>query len=461
MNILLSEKCTNYCRYCFAQERMRSSVNNFISIDSFKYILDFLHKSKVDHVNLIGGEPLIHPNIIEILKILNDDYKIKTVSIFSGGILPQPKIFEIAKWLLPEKYNFIFNLNNREGYKNNHYNIIVNNIKCLRSSGLDVTISYNIYKELFNYIEIFEVCNYLGINKIRWSLAYPGIRKDTEYIHPVHYPKVRNRVYQFIMDSYNKGYELTLDCQIPLCFFTKKQMSKILFIYPQFYQRLGKCSPAIDVGTNLEVWRCFALYDDIKANLGDFNNVKEIYKFFKTKTDSHLYTEVPEYCTNCEYWKDRICQGGCLSFNIDLIKKSRQRRNEYEKLIDSHRNADLMSIREPLLWWLSDCIEDADALLRILYFILKKGDYDLIEEFYDNNKLRLHRLRNPVILYLIAIAFINKKDKKKALAVISEGLRLSQGSNLRQKFMEFLRLTRNELESFEISPFTFNQVSGI
>lgn len=462
MNVLLTEKCTNYCSYCFARERMVSSpINSFISSSAFEKLLNLLGKSEVKHLNLIGGEPLIHPNIAKIIEMIDTHSTIRTVSIFSGGIVPSGKIEHLARDLIPEKYSFVFNLNNKGDYLNNHYPQVMINIRHLRDLGFDITIGYNIYKEFFDYQEIFEACDYLGIYKIRWSLAYPGIKKDTQFIHPTRYNTVRDRVYQFIIESYRKNLELTLDCQLPLCFFTEKQISKVLFLYPQFMERLGKCSPAIDIGIDLKVWRCFALYNDINGNLEDFNNIKEIYKFFKIKTDSHLYIEPPEYCTNCEYWKDKLCQGGCLSFNIDLINKSRQKMNKYEKLIDSYNNTKLTSVKEPLLQCLSDCIENTDLLLRTLYFVIEKGGYDFIEEFYNNHKLRLHRLRNPVILYLIAIAFVNKKDKRNALAIISEGLRISQGSKLRQKFKELTQLTKNELESFKISPSIFTKVSGV
>lgn len=435
-----------------------TNTNSFISIDAFKKVLDFLCDSKLEHVNLIGGEPLIHLDIIKIIEMLNAS-PIKNISIFTGGIVSSKKIKQLSDYLLPEKYNFIFNLNNKCDYLKNHYSQVLTNIKYLRDSGFNITIGYNIYKEIFNYQEIFEVCDYLGIYKIRWSLAYPGIKKDTQFIHPPRYIAIRDRVYEFIIEAYKRNLELSLDCQLPLCFFTEKQLSKIFFIYPQFRERFGKCSPAIDIGINLNVWRCFALCDDINCNLEDFKNIKEIYKFFKTKTDSHLYIEPPHQCINCEHWRDNLCQGGCLSFNTDLINKSRRRKDTLGNIISTEKN--IILLKEPLLHYLSDSIEDEDTLLKTIYFILENDGYDIIGEFYNHYKLRLFRLRNPIILYLISIVFVNKKDKRNALAIISEGLKISQGNNLRQKFKELIHLIKNDLEPFKISPSIYTQNSGI
>lgn len=461
MNIFLTKKCTNYCPYCFAQEKMTdSSVNNFMSLPTFKYILDFICKSKVKRLNLMGGEPFIHPNIEEMIMMVNEIEAIKNVTIFSGGIISSKKIEELTKHLTPEKYFFVFNLNNKEDYRDNHHSQVLSNIKRLREFGLEITLSYNIYKESFNYQEIFNICDQLRIHKIRWSLAYPGIKKETKFIPFTRYSAIRDRIYRFIMEAYEKNFELTLDCQLPLCFFSEKQVLKIQFFYPQFIEKLGRCSPAIDVGSNLEVWRCFALYNDVKTNLKNFNNINEIYQFFKIKTDSCLYLESSKYCVNCEYWKDKLCQAGCLSFNVNLINNSRQRKEEYEKLINAHGTIDI-STKEQILQHLQDWIEDTNLLLKTLYFLVEREEYDIIKNFYDRHKLKLHRLRNLVIFYLISIAFVNKKDKEDAVGVISEGLKMSKSSELKQKFEELLCEVRNEFKSSQVSYPVFSKISNI
>jgi MoaA/NifB/PqqE/SkfB family radical SAM enzyme len=444
MNILLTEKCTNRCPYCFAQTRMiNSPANAFISLEVFKELLDFLCKSKVEHINLIGGEPLIHPNLVEIINMVNKIETIKTVSIFTGGIVSLEKVKQLSRCLIPEKYSIIFNLNNKKDYLNKHYLQVTTNIKYLKNLGFNLTIGYNIYEESFNYKEIFDTCENLGIFKIRWSIAYPGIERNTRFIHPVRYNLIRDRVYQFILEAYERNFELMLDCQLPLCFFTEEQISKILFLYPQFFERLGKCTPAIDIGVNLEIWRCFALYSDIKINLKSFNNINEIYRFFKIKTDnSLLYTAPPEYCTGCKYWEQKLCQGGCLSFNIDLINKGRKKRDEYENLIDTYKKGNLITERALILHCLSDCIDDADLLFRVLYAVIEKADYDIIAAFYNQHKLKLHRLNNPVILYLISLGLVNSKDIKSALTAISEGLKITKSIKLKQKFEELLHLIK-------------------
>ena len=69
MNLILTDKCTNSCPYCFAaQEMSRDKRKNSMTRNDFDFFIDFLSKSK-EHVeiNVIGGEPLIYDNINYVL----------------------------------------------------------------------------------------------------------------------------------------------------------------------------------------------------------------------------------------------------------------------------------------------------------------------------------------------------------------------------------------------------------
>lgn len=72
-NILLTETCVRSCPYCFAKQYMANNINenDYISWDNLIYIADFLSASGENHVSLLGGEPLLHPQISSIIKYLN------------------------------------------------------------------------------------------------------------------------------------------------------------------------------------------------------------------------------------------------------------------------------------------------------------------------------------------------------------------------------------------------------
>jgi organic radical activating enzyme len=81
LQVFITNKCNLNCDGCFAKFAMKD--NSDISLEEYRRVLlNFLDK-KGSQINLLGGEPLLHPKIREILN-LNREYKIKT-TIYTNG----------------------------------------------------------------------------------------------------------------------------------------------------------------------------------------------------------------------------------------------------------------------------------------------------------------------------------------------------------------------------------------
>ena len=82
-NIALTNRCNLSCEYCFAHEYTAEDSCD-ITMDSFLRALDFVRSE--GEVGLIGGEPLLHKNINEVLALLISDPQIRRVTLFTNGI---------------------------------------------------------------------------------------------------------------------------------------------------------------------------------------------------------------------------------------------------------------------------------------------------------------------------------------------------------------------------------------
>lgn len=89
-NVLLTETCVRNCPYCFAKQYMsEADVKDALTWDNLIYIADFLQSSNVNHISLLGGEPLLHSEISEFCKYLS--HRGFIVTIFTSGIMPDSK----------------------------------------------------------------------------------------------------------------------------------------------------------------------------------------------------------------------------------------------------------------------------------------------------------------------------------------------------------------------------------
>lgn len=86
LQIFITNACNLKCTGCFARNIMSMDQKyKHISIDEYEFVVkSFLDKGG-KQINLLGGEPLLHPNLKDILKI-NKEFNIKT-TIYTNGTL--------------------------------------------------------------------------------------------------------------------------------------------------------------------------------------------------------------------------------------------------------------------------------------------------------------------------------------------------------------------------------------
>lgn len=97
--LVVTEKCTLKCKNCDAYmpyHHHPKQANYEEIIQNYNTILDVC--GFVDSVDLLGGEPLLHPNLDLILKYLISDNRCGKISIISNGtIIPNPELIKCLK----------------------------------------------------------------------------------------------------------------------------------------------------------------------------------------------------------------------------------------------------------------------------------------------------------------------------------------------------------------------------
>ncbi len=93
----VTDKCNIYCKGCY-----RNRMEGHKTLEAIQAEIDFMQKwRKVDTIYLAGGEPLIHPDIVAIVKYITA-LKLKPTIISNGQALTQALLHDLKKAGLAE-----------------------------------------------------------------------------------------------------------------------------------------------------------------------------------------------------------------------------------------------------------------------------------------------------------------------------------------------------------------------
>lgn len=327
-NVLLTETCVRSCPYCFAKQYMSDSdVNDSLTWDNLIYIADFLQSSGINHISLLGGEPLIHPNIAEFILYLNK--RGFFITIFTSGIMPDSKFEEFCNKItgIPNlNLSFVCNVNEPRLSPKSELAKVE---RFFSIFGSRCSLSFNIYRLDFDMNFTIEYIVKFGLNRhVRLGLAHPIPGQKNKYIAPESFSAVRDTLMSTfeIFSEYN--IDPGFDCGFPLCMFNDNDLGKL---YKYTGGRISfQCGPAIDIGTDLSVWSCFPLSDFNKKSLYDFTSFEELVNFYESKMEevrrkiSGIYTK----CDVCEIRRKNLCSGGCLAHVLNYMIQEGGFRNE-------------------------------------------------------------------------------------------------------------------------------------
>ena len=76
-----TKACNLYCQGCYSTNDPKSNK----SLEQVRADLDvFVSRRKVDSISIAGGDPLVHPEIVEIVRIITEEYGLKAVLNTNG-----------------------------------------------------------------------------------------------------------------------------------------------------------------------------------------------------------------------------------------------------------------------------------------------------------------------------------------------------------------------------------------
>lgn len=280
-----------------------------MSWDELKKIISY-HKSPQDVVSLLGGEPTLHTEFAEMVEwIVKQGFPVK---IFTNGCTS--RLRSISGLCREHRINIILNLNMPDTYNENEWEQIQRNCTAL---GSNIALSYNIFEPDFTWEHTKEAILKWGLHRdVRVGMTQPIKGMNNAYLKEDDMSAACARLVAMAEDMAEDGIKLGFDCGFRPCSFTDEQLAILAECGTGFS---FVCSPILDIGPELMVWRCFPFSVEEGVKMTDFNSFEEIEKHFADKWQETQRQGNTDKCLICENMESGVCAGGCLSRTVTKL----------------------------------------------------------------------------------------------------------------------------------------------
>lgn len=344
-NIMMTDVCNLRCPYCFANEFVNKDKNE-ISEENFEKAVDFIVGDKSrSSLGLIGGEPTLHSQFEKYLRKLIVDDRVKTVVVYTNGILLD-RYWDVV---CHPKVRLLINCNSPKDIGEKQFEKLCENLDYLlltRMFQKNVTLGINMYQPDFPYEYILELLKKYEFHHVRVSVSVPNLEDERNADAHQYFERMKPRMFAFFHELLSNDIIPNYDCnKIPSCLITEEDVEEFIQYGDREYihkniddsnitDKIVKCSPVIDIRQDLTAVRCFGLSECTKQKISDFSGIRELENYYLRTIDAYACNTVySEKCVDCHAREVRKCNGGCLAFKIKDILSMRE---FSEKIVREH-----------------------------------------------------------------------------------------------------------------------------
>ncbi len=316
MNLIITNTCNRACPYCFARSRVNLSdtqtgpTTQHISLDNYEKYLRFLESSKISLLKLLGGEPTLHPEFLEIVSRAHQrgfETLVFTNGLWPRGIQDAIRSVPTAEW----KLKFLFNVNEPNLQTTAQ---LAHAKESMRIAGLQGSCGFNIYREEFDLQFIPDLIDETGLDRgLRLGLASPIVGTVNSFLDGKSFKAIGVRLVEQLSKLEKRNVLGSFDCGFPLCMFAEESLGKLVLNSRGFQ---SVCSYPIDVGTDLTAWPCFPLSDCENVRILNFQNEAELRAHYTSRLSGIRRMGIYEECLTCKFIERGQCCGGCVARTI-------------------------------------------------------------------------------------------------------------------------------------------------
>ncbi len=301
-----------------------------MTYDDLRTVIRWLRDSKIERVKLAGGEPMLHPNLLDFVKELMRS-RIIIDAILTNGLGETELYKEVAELT---GTNWLVNVMPPETYTRGEWERLNRNLEVLRwrnddmpvvRSGFDTSslrhlcLSITFYRPGQEYAYIIELAKRYGSPVIRYDVSRPSADESNLHIDFGSLAKIKPTLMSFVTSAVREGVKPLLDDALPFCIFTQRELM-FLYLFSNFS---SICLPSMDVMPDLRVEYCTSMRGLLPTTRVPEASADQMFKDLFNSVNRYRNYQLST-CKNCYNWRMGLCQGYCLRFKADSMK-SRER----------------------------------------------------------------------------------------------------------------------------------------
>lgn len=332
-NLSLSNVCNLNCPYCFAQTYMDEgrgdTAAHFISLTNFVQRLDFLERSYIHEIRLIGGEPTLHPQFPDLIRLAHQ--RGKHIVIFTHGLIARRALAALES-LPPDGCTVLVNMNATKTENGPTETESKRRLETIQRLGPRVLPGFNIYRPDFQLDFLLPLIEETGCQPtIRLGLAQPILGSHNAHLHPKQYPFAGQKIAQFARRAAAQGIKLDFDCGFVRCMFNDDAIATLRQTKANFGWH---CNPILDVDIDGHVFHCFPLSGQMRMALDGLDTAVLRQKFID-QTSHYRLAGIYRECSTCPFKQSGECSGGCLASTMRRFRHSSVQLQVSPSLVDS------------------------------------------------------------------------------------------------------------------------------
>ncbi|MCE5324341.1 radical SAM protein [bacterium] len=314
-NLILTTKCNLDCSYCFGRDVMQKGGNKIadMSMEIFHELKAWIirERQKITSVHLMGGEPTLNHNLVEMACSLLDEGL--AVSIFSNCSTSESPV--CAQWLKDKNVTWVVNVNPPESRTAQQDSFLRESLETL---GEAVVITLNILPQQMDYEWTLDLIAQYGLaRKIKIGFVLPTLSKTNEYLSDEDYPVVAERVVEFARLCNRFDVKLEYECGVPWCSFTTEQLGALWACNSSFF---SSCDSRLDILPDGRVIYCLPLAELCSVAYSNFYSYREAKKWFEGSLSPYRPLGSKTECPSCRLMIQGPCRGGCLARTLSGAK---------------------------------------------------------------------------------------------------------------------------------------------